>query len=150
VFDTIVGRIEGEGRLGQTLTVLHGGGGTGKSTLIRWISSALREHGIETVSTCPTGVGASHLISGRTIHSAFKILRKTELSANDVELMRLTFTDRVWLIVVDEVSMLSAENLALIDSRSRAIYRNNLKFGGRSVILVRITLHIFGFFPLTK
>lgn len=137
VFDRIIGSIEPNGRLRQTLTTLHGGGGTGKSALIRAIVNVLQRHQIDTVSTCPTGIGASHLKNGRTFHSAFKTFRKGDLSENDLALLRLTFTSRVQLIVVDEMSMLSAEFMNLLDTRLRQIYRNNLRFGGRSVLLVR-------------
>ncbi|ETN07132.1 hypothetical protein PPTG_13528 [Phytophthora nicotianae INRA-310] len=134
VFDRVVQSIDGDRKLRQTLTLLHGGGGTGKSTLICRIVTTLARYGIETVNTCPTGVGALHLQKGRTFHSAFKAARDV-LSVNNVELLSLSFTDRVWLIVVDEVSMLCSAYLLLLDTRLRAIYRNNLPFGGRSVIL---------------
>eukprot|EP00644_Phytophthora_capsici_P005155 jgi/Phyca11/96771/e_gw1.1.877.1 len=82
--------------------------------------------------------GGPHRGGGRTFHSAFKTFRK-ELSSNDLEILRLTFTERVGLIVVDEMSMFPSEFLALLNSRLRAIYRNNLPFGGRSIFLLDVT-----------
>jgi hypothetical protein len=50
--------------------------------------------------------------------------------------MKLIFTPSVALVVVDEVSMLRAEFLALMDERLRQVYGNNVIFGGISVLLV--------------
>lgn len=136
VFDRVISHTEHGGRLRQNPTILHGGGGTGKSTLIRAIVDVLERHGIDTLCTCPTGIGASHLKNGRTFHSAFKAFRKGDLSENDLALLRLSFTDRLQFIVVDEMSMLSTEFLDLLDKRLRQVYRNNIAFGGRSIMLV--------------
>lgn len=69
------------------------------------ITKVLKRHRIDAVNMCPTGIGACHLVNGKTFHSAFKMFRKINISPNDLELLRLTFTDKVSVIVVDEVSM---------------------------------------------
>ncbi|KAI9993974.1 hypothetical protein PInf_016503 [Phytophthora infestans] len=104
--------------------------------LMRKIIKVLRENGSSSVNTCPTGIGACHLVNVKTFHSAFKVFRREGVSRNDLELLRLTFTDRVGVVVVDEVSMFSAEFLVLLDHRLRTVYKNNIVFGGRSIILV--------------
>ncbi|EEY61259.1 uncharacterized protein PITG_01520 [Phytophthora infestans T30-4] len=68
------------------------------------------------------------------------------VSRNDLELLRLTFTDRVGVVVVDEVSMFSAEFLVLLDHRLRTVYKNNIVFGGRSIILLDVIAGV----PLCK
>ncbi|KAF4047435.1 PIF1-like helicase [Phytophthora infestans] len=152
LFDRIVGSIECGGKMRQTLTMLHGGGGTGKSMLMRKITKVLRENGSSSVNTCPTGIGACHLVNVKTFHSAFKVFRREGVSRNDLELLRLTFTDRVGVVVVDEVSMFSAEFLVLLDHRLRTVYKNNIVFGGRSIILVGdfLQLDVIAGVPLCK
>ncbi|KAF4046286.1 PIF1-like helicase [Phytophthora infestans] len=149
VFDRIIGSDERMGKLRQTLTLLHGGGGTGKSRPMRMITLVLRQHGIDTVNTCPTGVGACHLVNGKTFHSAFKTFRKGNLNLG---LLRLTLTENVGLIVIDEASMFCAEFLVLLDQRLWAIYNCDQVFGGRSLLLVGdfLQLEVTGGTPLCK
>ncbi len=40
------------------------------------------------------------------------------------------------LVVVDEVSMLSAQFLVLLDTRLRSIYKHDQTFGGISILLI--------------
>lgn len=152
LFDQVLNGLNRESGLKQTLCVLHGGGGTGKSHLMKLIAAVLKKHQIETVNTCPTGIGASHLVDGRTFHSAFKTFRKDNFGDNDLELLRLTFTNQVALVVVDEMSMFKAEFLALLNKRLQAIYRTNALFGGRSIILAGdfLQLEVTGGTPLCK
>lgn len=84
--------MDGGRGLRETLALLHGGGGTGKSTLIRRIVTALKRYGIKSINTCPTGVGASHLPNGRKFHAVFKTVRDA-LSASDLDNLLLMFTD---------------------------------------------------------
>ena len=49
--------------------------------------------------------------------------------------MRLLFTKDV-VVVVDEVSMFSAQNLSLLDQRLRQLYYRSKMFGGISILLV--------------
>jgi len=115
VFDHIIGSIECPGILWQTLTLLQGGGGTGKSRLTRTITKVLKANGVSSVNTCPTGIGACHLVNDKAFHSAFKVFQKNGLSHNDLELLRLTFMDKVGVVLVDEVSTFSAEFLVLLE-----------------------------------
>ena len=122
----------------QSLTLLHGGGGTGKSHVIRRITSELQKIGLDVVNTCTTGAGATQIPNGRTFHSAFRCFRGQQFSPQALEEMKLIFTSNVALVIVDEVSMLRAEFLALMDERLRRVYGNNVAFGGLSVLLVSV------------
>jgi hypothetical protein len=44
--------------------------------------------------------------------------------------------NKLKIVVVDEVSMLSTQFLVLLDSRLRAIYKPGVPFGGISILLI--------------
>ena len=120
----------------QKLTLLHGGGGTGKSHVVRRVTREFQRMGYDVVNTCTTGAGATQIPNGRTFHSAFKCFRKNQFSPQALEEIKLIFTPSVRLVIIDEVSMLRAEFLSLMDERLRRVYRNDVPFGGISVLLV--------------
>ena len=84
--------------------------------------------------TCPTRSGAVLLTKGLTFHYAFKANTLAPGEKTITE-MKKYLTEDIIIIVVDEVSMLSIENLVLLDERLRTIYNSNLEFGGKSIIL---------------
>ena len=49
--------------------------------------------------------------------------------------MKKYFTENIEIIVVDELSMLSAEFLVLMDKRLRLIYKYDQVFGGKIILL---------------
>ena len=65
----------------QKLVLLHAGGGTGKKYVTCKSFDEVFMQGEICHCTCPTGVGASHLLQGRTFHSVFK-MRTPDLSAS--------------------------------------------------------------------
>jgi len=116
----------------------HGGGGTGKSFVVRRICKEIESMQFQVVPTCPTGAGACQLTGGMTFHSALKYSRgKRRLSSASAAVLRRRFGPRVVLVVVDEISMFQADQLVVLDERLRDIYGSSLPFGGKSVLLVR-------------
>ena len=87
--------------------------------------------------TCPTGVGASHLPQGWTFHSVFKTWTPS-LSAGTAidEIFKSLGGNQLKLVVVDEVSMLSAQFLVLLDTRLWSMYKHDQSFGSISVLLI--------------
>lgn len=119
---------------------LTGEPGSGKTYTINRYISYLREHGIEPAITASTGIAATH-VGGMTVHSWSGIGVRDYLSEYDLEAIaenrnvqrRVKGTN---VLIVDEVSMLSASVLTMLDQVLRAVKGTSLPFGGMQVILV--------------
>ena len=133
----------------QTLCALHGGAGTGKSTVIRAIHQSLfrilnKQPG-EDPSTkkvllvAPTGK-AAYNIKGITAHKAFQIpasqkIEYRELTKDKLNTVRSTFLPIQW-IIIDEFSMVGNRMLQFIYLRLQEITGTQLPFGGLNIICV--------------
>lgn len=119
---------------------LTGEPGSGKTHTVNRYVQWLREQGIEPSITASTGIAATHL-NGFTIHSWSGIGIKTKMS--EWELDRLAQNEHVSrrvrnaiILIIDEISMISAETLDLVEAACRVIRNNDLPFGGLQIILV--------------
>lgn len=119
---------------------LTGEPGSGKTYTINQYAAYLRERGIYPAITASTGIAATH-IGGMTVHSWSGIGIKTAL--DKYELDRLANNpyifkriDKAKVLIIDEVSMLSADTLAMVDAVCREVRRNALPFGGLQIVLV--------------
>ena len=143
VYDTVMGHFQ---RKIQQQLCLHvdGGGGTGKSYLIKVLSSHLQQSVPPGTPSpiwraAPTGV-ASNQISGTTLHSLLHLPVDTQFSplspTNIGGLQRKL--QGVQYLVIDEKSMLGLRQLGWIDHRLRQIFphRQDDFFGGMSLIMV--------------
>lgn len=134
----------------QILMVVHGQGGTGKTTLLNAISKTFDEHGTSKLfaKTAMSGVAAS-LIGGQTLHSwaALPITSPTTEKwathpSKDVERRRKDNIGNTLWLTIDEKSMMTAPTLAYL-SQVSGIVRSNLHgidagkaFGGLNVVLL--------------
>ncbi len=114
--------------------------GSGKTYLINQYVSYLREHGIEPAITASTGIAATH-IGGMTIHSWSGIGIKRELSEYDLDYLsqREKLVKRITkarVLVIDEISMLDARTLSLVELVCRTIRQNDAPFGGLQTVFV--------------
>ncbi len=119
---------------------LTGEPGSGKTHTINQYVSWLRERGIEPAITASTGIAATH-IGGYTIHSWSGIGIKQDLTEEDLDRMaqneRLVRRARLaHVLIIDEVSMLSAATLSAADAACRSLRSSHLPFGGLQVVLV--------------
>ena len=97
----------------QSLIMMHGSGGVGKSTVIKYLIQELKSMGKTVLCTCPTGSGAVLLTKGLTFHHAFKV-NSINISIKTINKMMEYLTDDIYIIVVDKVSMLSMEYLVIL------------------------------------
>jgi hypothetical protein len=102
----------------QKLVLLHAGGGTGKIFVTCKIFEELARCNEICCCMCPAGVGALHLPQGHTFHSVFRTWTP-RLSAGTVvdEIFKSLGRNQLNMVVVDEVSMVSAQFLVLLDTR---------------------------------
>src|SRR3972149_10084313 len=104
---------------------LTGEPGAGKTHTINNFVNYLRACDVEPAITASTGIAATH-IGGMTIHSWSGIGIKTKLDKYDLNKIasnkyiakRIRRTN---ILIIDEVSMLSAETLSMIDAVCREI-----------------------------
>jgi hypothetical protein len=139
--------------------LVHGGAGVGKSTFARaLVTKALvpsKTEGAADVSAvacaAPTGIAATLLMNGRTLHSLLGIQPFGEGSSRGNSAMRLQPMGPVALtaaqnrlrdsriLLIAEVSMVGSLMLGIIDSCLRDIKGGadaNLPFGGMGIILM--------------
>lgn len=115
------------------VTFISGSAGTGKSTFIKTIRKKLPN----SLLLAPTGIAAIN-ISGRTIHSTFK-LPPTFITPEDIKILdgdKRNYIKQVSLIIIDEISMVSSNLLDAIDEFLRENLRVDKPFGGKKVLLV--------------
>ena len=125
--------------------VVHGGAGTGKSTLIRvisqWVQIILQAPGDDIncpylIRAAPTGMAAAN-IEGLTLHSAFKLNfgnSYISLSDKNRDLFRNIYNN-LQIVIIDEFSMMKSDQLYQIHQRLCEIKENDEPFGKCSVIL---------------
>lgn len=124
--------------------LVHGGPGTGKSYLTKCIDSAAKAAGLKIGCMAPTGIAASNLPAGRTIHNfcGFPLIRKMDRylsKPSDQKLASIQCragTNSLALIVIDEISNMGPELLGQVEKRLRDMMDNDHPFGGLSVLLM--------------
>lgn len=133
---------------GEALTILKTGAnvfltgepGSGKTHTINEFVAWLHASGIEPSITAATGIAATH-VAGMTMHSWSGIGIAESLSAADVDRIaskehiakRIT---KAKVLIIEEISMLSATTFEMADSICREVRRVDAPFGGLTVVLV--------------
>jgi hypothetical protein len=119
---------------------LTGEPGAGKTHTVNEYVAYLRSHGMEPAICASTGIAATH-IGGMTIHSWSGIGIKTRL--DQYELDKIASSERTVkrvkrtnVLIIDEISMLAAETLSMVDAVCREIRQSPEPFGGLQVVLV--------------
>ena len=119
---------------------LTGEPGAGKSHTINEYVRYLKDRGVEPAITASTGIAATH-IHGMTIHAWSGIGIATRLSAEDLD--RIASKEHVVkrirsakVLIIDEVSMLAADTLDMVEAVCREVKQSSDAFGGLQVVLV--------------
>ena len=119
---------------------LTGQPGSGKTHTVNRYIQWLKRQGIEFAYTASTGIAATHG-HGVTIHAWSGIGVRETLNARDLDTLaanrRLaTRIERTQVLVIDEISMLPARSLTLVDTVCRHIRGVPSPFGGLQIVLV--------------
>jgi ATP-dependent exoDNAse (exonuclease V) alpha subunit len=117
-----------QAKQGESLFVT-GKAGTGKSTLLREIQSALSQKSL--VIAAPTGVAALN-VDGLTIHRLFAF--RQDLNSELDNYHPPAIINGIEVLLIDEVSMVRADLLDLISKALMKAKKNSLPFGGIQVI----------------
>jgi len=119
--------------------ILTGPAGSGKTYLLNNYIDYLKRNEIEVAVTASTGIAATHL-NGRTIHSWCGMNIEEKMSQKQID--NLKENENVFFrvnaaraLVIDEISMLNANRLDLVNNICQALRQNLRPFGGLQVIL---------------
>lgn len=117
---------------------LTGQAGSGKTYVLNQYIAYLRTNHIAVAITASTGIAATHM-NGMTIHSWAGIGIKDALSDRDFAMlgMRDGFAQKIKdtkVLIIDEISMLHARQLDLVDEVLRHFSENDSPFGGKQVV----------------
>lgn len=118
---------------------LTGSAGSGKTYLLNKYISYLDSHDIPVAVTASTGIAATHM-NGMTIHSWSGIGIKNfldEKGLGELEDKKYLWKrfEKARVLIIDEVSMLHASQLDMVEKVCRRFRRNDKPFGGLQVIL---------------
>lgn len=118
---------------------LTGPAGSGKTHILNQYIEYLKSREISVGLTAATGVAATH-INGITLNSWAGIGVRTDLTDLDIaELYKRKYLrnriQSTHVLVIDEVSMVSAKTLDLVDRITRAFRDTDQPFGGMQVVL---------------
>lgn len=118
---------------------LTGPAGSGKTFLLNQYIDYLKSQKIPVAITASTGIAATH-IGGITIHSwcgmgIAKTLSEAELKTIINKNYLKNRLSKTKVLIIDEISMLDADRLDLVDSICRSIKQSILPFGGIQIVL---------------
>lgn len=115
---------------GAPVTFITGSGGVGKSSLLKYIRANMNRN---IVVTAPTGVAALNA-QGITVNSFFwfppHMLQESDVRFRNDEVIK-----SLEILIIDEVSMIRADMMDMIDYCLRKWRTNNKPFGGVQLVL---------------
>lgn len=124
-------------KLGHT-AFLTGAAGAGKSFALREYIAYLKKHGVRYAVTASTGIASTH-IGGTTIHAWSGIGIRQRLTPYDLDAIEeKANVYKRWndtqVLIIDEVSMLHASFVDMLDKLGKHMRRDDKPFGGLQVI----------------
>lgn len=117
---------------------LTGPAGAGKTFLLAQYIQYLQKNQVLVAVTASTGIAATHL-GGRTIHSWCGMGIEEDLSVEQINALKkkdyiLRNVALAKVLIIDEISMLSAQQLDLVDRICKIFKEDMRPFGGLQVI----------------
>ena len=117
---------------------LTGAAGTGKTFVLNEYIKYLKSHNISPIITASTGIASTH-IGGQTIHSWSGIGILDKLDKYQID--KLSQNEKLYakyknakVLIIDEISMLHASRLDMINILFKKFLNTNKAFGGIQVI----------------
>lgn len=132
IIDSVEGRISGK------CFFLSGAGGCGKTFLYKVLSGYVENNGGVVKAVAPTGLAATLLKNGKTVHSGFGLpLDLTERSVSRFSQRCSDFEalSRTKLIIWDEISMCHHYMLEAVDRSLRDLMNKEEAFGGITIVV---------------
>lgn len=115
--------------------LIHGAGGTGKSMFINYFKKYCDDQRLSCAVTSTTGISAVG-IEGQTIFSLFKISPKTMKVSRARSADVAQLVQDLKFLIIDEISMLSADLLVALNKLFQRFRKNTSLFGGVRMVLV--------------
>ena len=126
---------------GRMNLFITGSSGVGKSEVLKLLNEVYKSQNLAIQFTSTTGVSATLLPNGITLHS-FLRLRPNEFNVEKIVASaesNVILQERLQplkCLVIDEVSMLTARNFELLHLICSSVRKNKEPFGGIQIILV--------------
>jgi energy-coupling factor transporter ATP-binding protein EcfA2 len=129
---------------------LTGKAGSGKTTFLKYLRKTTKK---KMIVLAPTGIAAINA-GGQTLHSFFQIApslytptdRRLHISTIydqfSYNLEKRNIINNLEMLVIDEISMVRADLLDVVDTLLRVYRHNNRPFGGLQVILIGDTFQL--------
>ena len=141
IVNALLNAIQGVGGSRDQPTIcffVDGPGGTGKTFTYKTLCYLLRGENKVVSNMAYTGIAASLLPDGKTVHNYFKLPLKIDrdstssITKGKPEEKCLKETD---ILIVDEASMISVDILRIMDRTLREIMHTEIAFGGKIMLL---------------
>lgn len=117
---------------------LDGPGGSGKTMCYNTLITFFRSQGAKVASSAYTGIAATLLKGGRTVHNLFKLpvpILDTSVCNVKPTSSHADYLRSVSLFIIDEASMIPAAALHAIDNMLRDITNTDIPFGGKIFLM---------------
>ncbi|KAJ8984535.1 hypothetical protein NQ317_006821 [Molorchus minor] len=120
------------------LFFINAAAGAGKSFIFRTLITVLRGENVTTLALAPTGIAASLLKDGRTIHSRFRLpldINETTTTGVTPRSQSGQIIRAAKLVVIDEISMVTRTILGIINAALKDICNDNRPFANKVVVV---------------
>ncbi|CAH2019667.1 unnamed protein product, partial [Acanthoscelides obtectus] len=151
IFTDILLAVNENERVSHRLFFIKGIGGAGKTFLLNTLLTYLLGNNHRYIAICYTGIPASLLKNGQTIHPAFMLpvpflenstsrIRNQSAIADNIRYSKI--------IVIDEISMVHKSIFNEIGRKIREIMNNDIPLGGKIIIILGDFRHCAPIVPL--
>ena len=138
IIDQVISAVLSDNFETSKIFYLDAPAGCGKTYVQETLRSYMRSQSRNCIAACYTGIAASLISGGWTLHNVFKLpvpLLETSVPDIDYQSTHAEWLRKCELIIIDEASMVPSVALTIIDRLLRDITGINKPFGGKAVLL---------------